>query len=125
VAPSGSTGTPPPESPAKGDEAADRAAPFEVRAFPPDAEIVLDDRQPLLGRLQIVLPLAGSSHEIRVSAPGYASKTISFGAEQPPPAEIRLDRLTAPTQRPGAKKALRGQRAVSAKRGTNDAMIIK
>jgi serine/threonine-protein kinase len=110
---------------ARSDEPADHAAPFEVRAFPADAEIVLDGRQPLVGRLQIVLPLAGSSHEIRVSAPGYRAKTISFGGEQAPPAEIRLDRVTAPVARSGAKKALRGQRVAPTKRGTNDAMIIK
>jgi hypothetical protein len=106
-------------------EPADRAAPFEVRAFPPEAEIVLDGRQALVGRLQIVLPLAGSSHEIRVSAPGYDAKTISFGGEQGPPAEIRLDRAQAPVQRSGAKKKPRGQRVTPTKRGTNDAMIIK
>jgi eukaryotic-like serine/threonine-protein kinase len=106
-------------------EPADRAAPFEIRAFPADAEIVLDGRQPLVGRLQIVLPLAGSSHEIRVSAPGYRAKTISFGGEQAPPAEIRLDRVSARVRGSGAKRAAGGQRAAPAKRGTNDAMIIK
>lgn len=109
----------------RSNEPADRAAPFEVRAFPPDAEIVLDGRQPLVGHLQIVLPLAGASHALRVFAPGYHSKTISFGGEQAPPAEIRLDRVTAPLQRSGAKKTPREQRMAPTKRGTNDAMIIK
>jgi serine/threonine protein kinase len=115
----------PAASAARASEPADRAAPFEIRAFPADAEIVLDGRQPLVGRLQIVLPLAGSSHEIRVSAPGYHAKTISFGGEQAPPAEIRLDRVTARVRGSGAKKTVGGPRTAPAKRGTNDAMIIK
>jgi serine/threonine protein kinase len=115
----------PAASAARPDEPADRAAPFEIRAVPADAEIVLDGRQPLVGRLQIVLPLAGASHELRVSAPGYRAKTISFGGEQAPPKEIRLDRVTARVRGSGAKKAVVGQRAAPAKRGTNDAMIIK
>ena len=86
---------------------------------------MLDGRQPLVGHLHIVLPLAGPSHEIRVSAPGYGAKTVAFGGEQAPPAEIRLERVTAPVQRSSPKKGLRGKRAAPTKRGTNDAMIIK
>jgi len=84
---------------------------------------VLDGRQPLIGRLQLVLPLAGDSHELRVSAAGFEPKTVSFSAEQPPPAEIRLVRAIAATRAP-AKKAPHGPRP-HVKRGTNDALIIK
>ena len=105
-----------------------RSIPFEVRAFPPEATVELDGRQPVPGRLRIVLPLAGSSHQIRVSAPGYAAKTVAFGADQPPPAEIRLDELPVPPPprpRAAVKKAPRADKPGAPKRGTNNAFIIK
>ncbi|HEY8922920.1 MAG TPA: protein kinase [Polyangia bacterium] len=137
--PAPTTGTPsrpeaPPSAPpvVKAVETAEPASPtvpFEVRAFPPEADVELDGRQPVPGRLRIVLPLAGSSHHIRVSAPGYAPKTVSFGADQPPPAEIRLDKLTpspsARAPRGGATKAPRAAKPSAPKRGTNNALIIK
>jgi len=112
----------------KATEAASPTIPFEVRAFPPEANVELDGRQPVPGRLRIVLPLAGASHHIRVSAPGYAAKTVAFGAEQPPPAEIRLDKLPAPPSsapRAAATRVPRAQRPGAPKRGTNNAFIIK
>jgi serine/threonine protein kinase len=123
VAPSGAAAVP--QAPAPADEPVERATPFEVRAFPPDADIVLDGGPALRGRRELVLPLPGASHELRVSAAGYVPKVISFGAEQPPPAEIRLDPVPASAPPGGARKALRRPRVVPARRGTNDALIIK
>lgn len=117
----GSAGVSP--SPLSG-QPADRDAPFEIRAFPPEATLVLDGRQPRIGSLQLVLPLAGSSHELRVSAPGYAPRIVSFSAHQPPPAQVRLARVAAPTPRTAAKKVPHPTHAPM-KRGTNDALIIK
>jgi len=133
---SGPVVRPPPPIPASGTPAAptpsaqtgdpaDRSAPFEISAFPPEAELVLDGRQAVIGRLQLVLPLAGSSHELRVSAPGYDSKTVSFNADQPPPDEIRLVQTAAPAARAAMKKTSRGTPRPTVKRGTNDALIIK
>lgn len=70
---------------------------FEIRAVPAEAEIALDDRVPSRHRLEVVLPLAGSSHTIRVSAPGYRPKEIFFGPDESPPAEIKLERMNSAT----------------------------
>jgi len=106
------------------EQPAARSAAFEIRAFPPEAQLVLDGRQAVTGRLQLVLPLAGANHQLRVSAPGYDAKTVSFDADQPPPEEIRLVRTTTPAPHAGAKKA-HGTPRPAVKRGTNDALIIK
>lgn len=74
--------------------------PFEIRVVPADAEIALDDRAPTRHLLEVVLPLAGSSHTIRVSAAGYLSKTVTFGPDERPPAEIRLERMPSPASAP-------------------------
>jgi serine/threonine-protein kinase len=68
------------------------AAPFVIRGDPPDAELVLDNRPPTHGTLDLILPLGGARHEIRVSAAGFRSEVVSFGPNQPPPAEIHLQR---------------------------------
>ena len=86
---------------------------------------MLDGRHAVVGHLQLVLPLAGNSHQLRVSAPGYDSKTISFDADQPPPDEVRLARTPAPAARAAVKKTTRGPGRPGVKRGTNDALIIK
>ena len=131
AAPSRDEARPPPPPVARAVESAEPTSPtvpFEVRAFPPEADVELDGRQPVPGRLRIVLPLAGSSHEIRVSAPGYAPKTVAFGADQPPPAEIHLDKLPPPPARPprpGAAKVPRAEKPGGPKRGSNNALIIK
>lgn len=65
---------------------------FEIVAVPADAEIELDDMAPTKGRLEVLLPLAGSSHELHVSADGYLSKDVTFRRGEQPPAEVRLDR---------------------------------
>jgi len=129
--------SPPLEPAASSDTPADRSAPFEISAFPPEAQLVLDGRQAVTGHLQLVLPLAGSSHELRVSAPGYQSKTVSFDAARPPPEEIRLDRAAAAAPpaaankaannaaNKAANKAAHGTQRPGVKRGTNDALIIK
>lgn len=81
--------------------------PFEIRSEPADAQIALDDRPPMRGLLELVLPLAGSSHEIRVSAPGYVSKVVSFAGNERPPAEIRLEHVSAAARRPHPPETLK------------------
>jgi len=68
------------------------AVPYEIRSVPTDAEIALDDRPPTRGLLELVLPLAGATHRIRVSAPGFVARVVEFGSEEQPPTEVRLDR---------------------------------
>jgi hypothetical protein len=116
---------PPVAAAAPADEPAAAPVPFEVRAFPPEADLALDGQPPSRGRLELVLPLAGDAHELRVSAPGYAAKEIAFGAGQSPPSEIRLEPTAAPVQAARKKKALRAAKPPQAKRGTNDALIIR
>src|SRR5204862_6015093 len=82
-------------APARREEHQARVVPFSIHATPPEAELVLDERPAVRGSLQIVLPLAGSSHQLRVSAPGYVGKTIEFGANEPPPEAIHLQRVPA------------------------------
>ena len=97
----------PPVAPAPGDSPANAmqpSTPFEIRAVPDDAQIALDDRAPASGRLELVLPLAGPSHVLRVSAPGYVSKVVEFHGNDPPPAEIQLERLLRPEAPPSAAK---------------------
>src|SRR3569623_35304 len=72
--------TPPHESP----PAPPPSTTYEIHVVPAQAQIALDDRPPTQGRLELVLPLAGSSHVLRVSAPGYVSKVVEFrGADTP------------------------------------------
>lgn len=75
---------------------------FEIRATPPEAEIVLDGKSPVRGRLSLVLPLGGSSHLLRVSAPGFVSKVVPFAATERPPSEIRLTPIDAEKTTPAA-----------------------
>ena len=69
---------------------------FEIRAVPEEAQIALDQRAPAQGRLELVLPLAGTSHVLRVSAPGYVSKVVEFRGADTPPSEIQLERVASP-----------------------------
>jgi len=73
---------------------------FEIHAVPEEAQIALDARAPAQGRLELVLPLAGASHVLRVSAPGYVSKVVEFRGADRPPAEIQLERVVTPPPRP-------------------------
>ncbi|HEX2659374.1 MAG TPA: serine/threonine-protein kinase [Polyangia bacterium] len=115
--------TPPIRAPEPAEDRAERT-PFEVRAFPPEAELTLDGRTPLRGRLELTLPLAGEAHEIRVTAPGYAPRVIAFGPDERPPAEIRLKPVAAPARRT-AKKTARTPKPAQPTRGSNDALIIR
>ena len=78
------------------------STPYEVHVVPGEAQIALDDRAPAQGRLDLVLPLAGESHVLRVSAPGYVSKVVEFRGADRPPSEIALERVAAPPVDHGA-----------------------
>jgi len=101
--------TPPPEPP---------STTFEIHAIPEEAQIALDERAPAQGRLELVLPLAGTAHVLRVSAPGYVSKVVEFRGADRPPAEIQLERVAVPVPRPPeaprARRRADGPRVVSA-----------
>jgi hypothetical protein len=70
---------------------------------PADAELTLDDRPSVQGHLDLVLPHDGSSHRLRVSAPGFVSKVIYFRADEPPPPEIELERAPSGGRPPRAR----------------------
>jgi hypothetical protein len=61
----------------------------------PDSAVIWLDRHPVAtGRLRMMLPKDGSTHELRVAAPGHVPVTVFF-ADVPPPQEIALDALPA------------------------------
>jgi hypothetical protein len=69
--------------------------PVSLRVEPASAEIWLDRHPVASGRLDLILPKDGSTHELRVGAKGYIPVTLLF-ADVPPPREIRLEALPAP-----------------------------
>ncbi len=64
----------------------------------PDTAVIWLDRHPVAtGRLRMMLPKDGSTHELRVAAPGHVPVTVFF-ADVPPPKEIALEALESPPQ---------------------------
>ena len=76
---------------------ADTAPSFSVstRVAPAAATIWLDRHPVASGRLEIVLPKDGHTHELRAAADGYIPTTLMF-ADVAPPGEIRLEPLPIP-----------------------------
>ncbi|HET6150004.1 MAG TPA: serine/threonine-protein kinase [Polyangia bacterium] len=66
---------------------------IEVRVVPPHAQIVLDDGRPNVGRLNASMAADEVPHTLHISADGYADQTITFGADDTPPALVTLARL--------------------------------
>jgi hypothetical protein len=66
--------------------------PVDVRVEPSHAQLQLDRRAPLVGRLSTVLPKDGQAHELRIVADGYATTTLLF-IDVAPPGNIRLEAL--------------------------------
>lgn len=99
-APSAPSGARSPTIPRETPPAEPPSTTFEIHAVPGEAQIALDDRAPAQGRLELVLPLAGAAHVLRVSAPGYVSKIVEFRGADTPPAEIQLERVASPPSRP-------------------------
>jgi hypothetical protein len=66
-----------------------------TRVEPSTALIWLDHHPVATGRLGIVLPKDGTTHELRVAADGFIPTTLLF-ADVPPPREIRLETLKQP-----------------------------
>jgi hypothetical protein len=79
--------------------AAPRTLRIDVSVTPKDAEIMLDGVRE--GRGSLVKEIAGDRpHMLRVSAPGYEAKTMSF-IDAPPPRAITLVKLPeAPRRKP-------------------------
>jgi hypothetical protein len=80
-----------------GDPTDDGTPTFVVstRVEPSTALIWLDHHPVATGRLGIVLPKDGTTHELRVAADGFIPTTLLF-ADVPPPREIRLETLKLP-----------------------------
>jgi tRNA A-37 threonylcarbamoyl transferase component Bud32 len=112
----GSASMPPAEMAAAPKEAAPSPVPFAIAAVPAEAEIELDDLPPTKGRLEVLLPLAGASHELHVSADGYLSKDITFRRGEQPPAEIRLDRDPTAAAPQAAERRAAGSDAAATSR---------
>jgi hypothetical protein len=77
------------------EQAALEAAPtfsLATRVEPSSAVFWLDRHPVASGRLDIVLPKDGRTHELRVAAAGFIPVTLLF-ADVPPPREIQLERL--------------------------------
>jgi len=68
---------------------------------PAQAQIVLDDGRPNIGRLNASLAADEVIHTLHISADGYADQTITFGADSAPPALVTLVRL--PGKLPAAR----------------------
>jgi hypothetical protein len=64
-----------------------------TRVEPAAATIWLDHHPVANGRLEIVLPKDGHTHELRAAADGYIPVTLMF-ADVAPPREIQLERLS-------------------------------
>lgn len=67
---------------------------LELQVDPAGAEIVLDGSHIATGSFTTRLPRDGSSHELRVSAPGFIDTRIWF-IDAAPPKQLRLERLPA------------------------------
>jgi hypothetical protein len=110
---------------------------IDLTTIPPEAGVSIDNGSPWTGQLHTTIPADGESHVIRVWAQGYEPRTISFGPDDAPPAQIRLDPL--PKSTASARKAkishqpVRTQTFVEPsnegpkgpKRGANDAFILE
>jgi hypothetical protein len=89
------------ESPRTEQAALEPAASFSLstRVEPASAVFWLDRHPVASGRLDIVLPKDGRTHELRVAATGFIPVTLLF-ADVPPPRQIQLERLPAPSEPP-------------------------
>jgi hypothetical protein len=67
---------------------------LELQVEPAGAEIVLDGAHIATGSFTTRLPRDGSSHELRVSAPGFVDTRIWF-IDAAPPRQLRLEPLPA------------------------------
>ena len=66
----------------------------------PESAVIWLDRHPVAtGRLRMVLPKDGSTHELRVAAPGHVPTTVFF-ADVPPPKRSRSNRCRRRPRRP-------------------------
>ena len=85
---------------------------IEVRVAPPQGNIVLDDGHPVTGRLRATLAADEVIHTLRVTAEGFADQTITFGADEAPPALVTLAKLRAtppPARPPVAARPVRAR----------------
>ena len=112
---------------------------IDVTTLPAEARISIDNGSPSNGRLHTTVPADGESHVLQVWAQGYQPKTISFGPDETPPAQILLDPLPKPTaggRRTKTESSHKPGRSTHAaepsegeprapKRGVNDALIIE
>jgi hypothetical protein len=113
---------------------------IDLTTIPAEAGVSIDNGSPWTGQLHTTIPADSESHVIRVWAQGYEPRTISFGPDETPPAQIRLDPLPRPTasgRKPRTKSSPhqpgKTQTDVEPpdegprdpKRGANDAFILE
>jgi hypothetical protein len=109
-----------------------RAMTIAVAVEPPEAELFLDDQRLGKGTITHDLIPDGRAHTLRVTAPGFEPRTITF-TDTPPPARLVLERQA---KRPPARAAraaavpapstpVPAPPAPAAKVGANRAPIIK
>ena len=110
---------------------------IDVTAIPAEAWISIDNGSPWTGQLHTTVPADSASHVLRFWAQGYEPKTMSFGADDNPPAQIRLDPLPKPaanTKRPksaGSHVTARSEvvphdaQPKGPRRGANDSFILE
>jgi hypothetical protein len=85
---------------------------LELQVEPPGAEIVLDGAHIATGSFTTRLPRDGTSHELRVSAPGFIAARIWF-VDTAPPKELHLEPLPAAPGADSAAAALPPAQAVA------------
>jgi hypothetical protein len=78
---------------------------LSTRIDPASAVIWLDRHPVATGHLDIVLPRDGSTHELRVAAPGFIPVTLLF-ADVPPPEKIQLESMPSASGDPLLEPAL-------------------
>ncbi len=76
------TAPPPPSATASASAAEVASMAIEVKVKPESAEIFLDSEKIGAGTVATSIPKDGKPHELRVSAPGYASKTYKIESDQ-------------------------------------------
>ena len=100
VVPTPAASATPPERPAS---PAPRGRRFEISATPAEAVITADGVT--IGTGRAAGELAPGRHELSVSAPGFHTRTLTVGDDEPPPALIELVRTSPAAGEPGRDRA--------------------
>jgi hypothetical protein len=123
--------TPPPAAPAPAPAPPPRTFRVAVQATPAEATFELDGTPAGTGRLERELPADGQPHTLRVTASGFAPRTVTF-VDTPPPEALALERLPPETRRaPSTRRSSSTEQRPAAPAanapavGANQAPILK